>query len=218
MNIKGYIKGLKKFLPISEEEIIEKEYQNLTTLNDVVLLKKRKYLYTFIAKKNRDYLIMINAITLIITILVSFLTLAYTFNKSIYDSGGNIIKRIHNVQIDNMKIDIDKMNDEEKLNLKSDIIKLIESEKDLSIEGIGATVKSVKYFFIAMVIMSIAIYVIYQLIIIKVSKKASEYEAKVIMIDERIKEINEVSWEKAQKVQIKMENGITIKDNVTIRY
>ncbi|AVK50660.1 hypothetical protein AXY43_23050 [Clostridium sp. MF28] len=219
MNIKDYIPFLK-----NNKKIIEKEYEYLSKSNDLEILKKRKHNYILIAKKRRDQLIITNAITLIFTILVSFITIAYTVNNNIKSKSIDAVKRTDDIVIGNMKIDIDKMNDNQKETLKYDIEKLIKNEGNIAIDSINDDSKGIVVLLKSAAILACGILIIYLIAIEGISAKASECETFVIMIDERINEIKAGSWEKAQKVELKMEDGITIKDgikikdNVTIRY
>ncbi|NFH99479.1 hypothetical protein FDB15_04050 [Clostridium botulinum] len=174
---------------IIDEELIRKEHEYLMMSDNLVLLKREKYKCILKAKELRDSLIISNTITLIFTILISFVTISYTINSTIMNTSNSAVERIDDLKIDKMKIGIDKMTDTEEEELKSNLEEIINTEGELAQKHIIDNYKSIRILFILVMILVIAILKIYFIIIDKFGKKASRYETLVIMIDERIEEI-----------------------------
>ncbi len=167
---------------IIDEELIRKEHEYLMMSDNLVLLKREKYKCILKAKKLRDSLIISNTITLIFTILISFVNISYTINSTIMNTSNSAVKRI-----DDLKID--KMTDTEEEALKSNLHEIINAEGTSAQTNMKNQYKSIVILFMLVMILVIAIFKIYFIIIDKFGKKASEYETLVIMIDERIEEI-----------------------------
>lgn len=174
----------------------EKIDENSITSNDIPTLKMTRYNFILKAKKERDTLISSNAITLIFTILVSFLTITYTIANSISDRSDNAIKRVDDVKIEVMKVGIDKKNESELATIKSDMENIYKNEGNLAIKDINEKMDSIYPLLKAIVYIIIAILLINFISIKFISGKASYYETLVIMIDERLKGLEKENNEK----------------------
>lgn len=169
------------------KEMIEEEFDKLASLNDLSELSKKKYYYTLKAKKSRDNLIITNAAALIITILVSFVTISVTINKTINDKGTSMSQRIDDINIDIKKIGVDKMGDEKIEKLKLDIIGIIKVEGKAAINDIQNELNGIYTLGKIIGILSLGIIIVYFIIIKIIGGEASRFETLVIMIDERRK-------------------------------
>lgn len=185
---------------------IRRDYNFLKYSEDLIVLKKLKYKCTLKAKKQRDSLIITNAIAIIFTIMLSFITISHTAIKIVYDNERNIVQRIDDFAIGNKKISIDKKSDESVEKIKNEIMDIAKSEKDIALDTINNDIEVIKFFYIAIVVLIIGVIILYQIIIKIISEKASTYETLVIMIDERINEIKANRWDKAQKVELVIKN------------
>lgn len=206
---------------IEENNEILSAYYNFDKLKELKLLK---YDFTLKAKNRRDFLIITNAIALILTVMLSFVTFWQTVVKASYEDGDKIIQGIDNYKID------ENASEEKTEVVYKEIKSILSAEIYVTKEKLHQSEKlseMVLNIMIGFIILIIATYII---LIKTFSGRAAYYETLVIMIDERINEIKAGSWEKAQKVKIKVEDGIKvvddvkikgsvkIQDNITIRY
>lgn len=212
-------KSENKILDIKKEieenaEILRNNY-NFDQLKD---LKVLKYGFTLKAKNKRDVLIITNAIALILTVMLSLITFSQTVFKASYEDSDKIIQRIDNYKMEKNKSNIDE-NASDKMEAANKEIKyILQNEIEATKEKLYYNLNVANMIIDIMIGFIILIIATYIILIKTFSGRAAYYETLVIMIDERINEIKAGSWEKAQKVELKIEDGITIKDNVTIRY